>query len=90
MQINVRLLSFSLHGALEEVLYGGNSGERKFAESPFQFQEATIVHPQEADLASLPASLRGRPGGNGINKTLAEACGSRTHHSTREGPNRRL
>ena len=28
--------------------------------------------------------------GNGINGTLAEACGSRTHHSTREGPNRRL
>jgi hypothetical protein len=21
---------------------------------------------------------------------MAEACGSRTHHSTREGPNRRL
>jgi hypothetical protein len=45
MQINVRLLSFSLHRALEEVLYSGNSGERKSAESPFQFQEATIVHP---------------------------------------------
>ncbi len=23
-------------------------------------------------------------------KVMAEACGSRTHHSTREGPNRRL
>ena len=27
---------------------------------------------------------------NGIISNLAEACGSRTHHSTREGPNRRL
>jgi len=28
--------------------------------------------------------------GNRIIKQLAEACGSRTHHSTRKGPNRRL
>ena len=27
---------------------------------------------------------------NGIISNMAEACGSRTHHSTREGPNRRL
>jgi hypothetical protein len=45
MQINVRVFSLSLHDALEEVMHSGNSGERESAESPFQFQEATIVHP---------------------------------------------
>jgi len=45
MQLNPRLFSLSLHGALEEDVYSGNFSERESAESPFQFQEATIVHP---------------------------------------------
>ena len=65
MQINVRVFSLSLHDAVEEFMYSDNSGERESAESPLQFQEATIVHPEEADLASLPGqavSLLGQSG----------------------------